>query len=320
MKSRRTTANRRRSGRGMERHQLMELSVRAASERRRRRSKAMGFLWKVSAVLIVLALLALGVRFLALRFFFHNHEYDLKHLVTNLHGVLSEEELGDLTGLKPGKNILILDLGEASRRLSALPEVRSVNIERRLPDTVEVGIERRLPIFHLATGPVTDPTTTADAVPGTSLLCDRDGVVMQPANIPDEFLRLPVLEGIDTSSLKPGGRIDDANFRNATALSEALADLPEETFRVVSLDVSKPYAVVVTDSSGARFTFGTKDLPAQIDRLRKLLSHCQESGRRIATANLATTRNTPVTFVLTPEERSAKIEPEPSQGKKPAKH
>lgn len=280
----------------------------------------MGFLWKVSMVLLVLALLALGARFLAMRFFFHNHEYDLKHLVTNLHGVLSEEELGDLTGLKPGKNILLIDLGETGRRLSALPEIRSVNIERRLPDTVEVGIERRLPVFHLASGPVTDPTTSGEAVPGKSLLCDREGMIMQPANIPDEFVRLPVLEGMDDAVLKPGSRIDDDRFQNAVALSEALSDLPEETFRVVSLDVSKPYAVVVTDSSGARFTFGPKDLPAQIDRLRKLLSHCQESGRHIATANLATTRNTPVTFVLTPEDRSAKIVPESSPAIKPAKH
>jgi len=61
------------------------------------------------------------------------------------------------------------------------------------------------------------------------------------------------------------------------------------------------------------------DLPGQVDRLRKLLAHCQESGRRIATANLITQRNTPVTFVLTPEDRSARITTLPAS-KKAAKH
>jgi hypothetical protein len=250
--------------------------------------------------------------------------------VTHLNGVMTDEELIALTGLQPGKNILQLDLGEASRRLSALPEVRSVSIERRLPDTVEVGVERRHPMFLLGSGvaaPVAEAKPAASGAEaaaegfesGKSLLCDGEGVVMRPGHQSDEFLKLPVLTGIDTSALQPGRHLEGDAFRNAVAVAEALSDLPEETFQVRSVDVSKPYAVIVTDSYNARFTFGTKDLPGQIDRLRKLLSHCQESGRRIATANLITQRNTPVTFVLTPEDRSARISPV-SASKKPAKH
>ena len=75
------------------------------------------------------------------------------------------------------------------------------------------------------------------------------------------------------------------------------------------MDVSKEYAAVVTDSSNARYTFGNNDLPSQFERLRKLLAHCQDTGRQIETANLMVTRNTPVTFVLTPEHGSPKISP-----------
>jgi hypothetical protein len=330
MKARRTTGNRRRGGRSSSRQHLLELNVRTASVRRQRRGKAMGFLWKVSAVLFVVAVAAIGIRFLSQRFFFHNPEYALTRLVTHLNGVMTDEELIALTGLQPGKNILQLDLGEASKRLSALPEVRSVSIERRLPDTVEVGVERRHPLFLLASGAAapapeakTDPASgdniTEGFESGKSLLCDNDGVVMRPGHSSEEFLKLPVLTGIDVASLQPGQHLEGDAFRNAVAVTEALSELPEQTFQIRSVDVSKPYAVIVTDSSNARFTFGTKDLPGQIDRLRKLLSHCQESGRRIATANLITQRNTPVTFVLTPEDRSAKITPVPAS-KKAAKH
>jgi hypothetical protein len=330
MKARRTTGNRRRGGRSSSRQHLLELNVRTASVRRQRRGKAMGFLWKVSAVLFVVAVAAIGIRFLSQRFFFHNPEYALTRLVTHLNGVMTDEELIALTGLQPGKNILQLDLGEASKRLSALPEVRSVSIERRLPDTVEVGVERRHPLFLLASGaaaPAPEAKTDAAAdgnitegfESGKSLLCDNDGVVMRPGHSSEEFLKLPVLTGIDVASLQPGQHLEGDAFRNAVAVTEALSELPEQTFQIRSVDVSKPYAVIVTDSSNARFTFGTKDLPGQIDRLRKLLSHCQESGRRIATANLITQRNTPVTFVLTPEDRSAKITPVPAS-KKAAKH
>jgi hypothetical protein len=199
-----------------------------------------------------------------------------------------------------------------------------------MPDTVEVGVEPRHPMFLLGSGTVSSAPNAKTVATGgegssenfeagKSLLCDSEGVVMRPAHPADEFQKLPILTGIDTSSLQPGQHLEGEAFRNAVAVNEALSDLPEETFQVRSVDVSKPYAVVVTDSSNARFTFGTKDFPGQIDRLRKLITHCQESGRRIATANLITQRNTPVTFVMTPEDRSAKITPV-STSKKPAKH
>jgi hypothetical protein len=46
-----------------------------------------------------------------------------------------------------------------------------------------------------------------------------------------------------------------------------------------------------------RLTFGLKDLPAQLDRLQVILSHVEQTSRRIATANLIPERNTPVIFV-----------------------
>ena len=60
MKPRRTTANRRKSGRSSSRQHLLELNVRTASIKRQRRTKLGGLLWKVSALVIFLALV--GVR------------------------------------------------------------------------------------------------------------------------------------------------------------------------------------------------------------------------------------------------------------------
>ena len=317
MKTRRTTGNRRRSGRSSSRQHLLELNVRTASIRRQRHSKLAALLWKVSALVILMALAAAGARVACEKFFFNNSEYSLRHLVTHLHDVMSEEELVALTGLKPGGNLFLLDLDQANKKLAALPEVRSVSIERRLPDTIEVGIERRLPIFLIPSpgeGDGADPVVSETFIPGKSFLCDREGVLMQPTHLSDEFLHLPVLIGFDVSDMIPGKKLEGERFTSAVALVEALSEFPEESFRLRSVDATKTYAIVVTDGSNARFTFGTKDLPDQLDRLRKLLDHCQSTGRKIETANLMMQRNTPVTFVLTPESRSAKITPLPSSG------
>ena len=81
----------------------MELNVRTASIKRQRRNRLSGLLWKVSAVVIVVALLAVTARFASEKFFFKNSEYSLLHLVTHLNGVMTEEELIKLTGFAEGK-------------------------------------------------------------------------------------------------------------------------------------------------------------------------------------------------------------------------
>lgn len=305
MKPRRTTTNRRKSGGTPARHRLLEVKVRTESVKRQRRRKAGGLLWKISLAVIFIALMGAGGRIAVRKFLFQNPEYSLKNLDAHLDGTMNREELIQLTGFEPGKNMFLLDLDHANSVLSGLPEVRRATVERILPDTVKVSIERRPPIFLF---PVADESSES-FFQGKSFLCDGDGIMMQPSRLDPEFLKLPVIKGVDLSSAIPGKKLDDKSLAFAIELHRALSAIPEESFKISTIDVSKPYAAVVTDSSGAKFTFGTSDLPSQMDRLRKLLTHCQETGRRLQTANLMILRNTPVTFLLSPEDRSGKILP-----------
>ena len=312
MKPRRTTVNRRKTGRLASRQHLLEVNVRTASIRRQRRHRTGGLLWKLSAAVVVLALLGAIGRLAAEKFLFRNPEYALRHLDVTLDGVMTREELVNLSGLSEGKNIFRLDIDLASRRLAALPEVRAVTVERVLPDTVKVRIERRLPVFLLADK--SDPGEES-FVPGKSFLCDREGVMIRPERLDAEFLKLPVLSGIPLQEAVPGKRFENDRLSFALTLQQALAEIPEESFHIKSIDVSKPYSAVVTDGSGARFTFGPNDFPGQLERLQKLLRHCQDTGRRLETANLMVSRNTPVTFAMTPESGSPRITPAPESKK-----
>jgi POTRA domain, FtsQ-type len=305
-----TTGNRRKGGVSGRRHHLLEVNVRTASMKRQRRGRATSIVWKVSLFVILAALLAIGFRVASQKFFFKNPEYNLKHLVIHLNGVMSREELTALTGFDEGKNIFDLDLVQANQKLAAIPEVRSVSIERTLPDTIEVGLKSREPVFLFAAPG--DAASGESFIPGKSFLCDKDGVMMRPSRLDDRYLHLPVLRGVDLGDALPGKKLVSQSLVTALMLRQVLSELPEETFRISSIDVTKPYAAVVTDASDAKFTFGTlgdADLPSQIGRLQKLLDHCQQTGRRIQTANLMVSRNTPVTFVLTPEHQADKIAP-----------
>jgi len=316
MKARRTTSNRRRGS--SPRHHLLEVNVRTASQKRIRNGRAGLLFLRAASAVVVLCLAGVTAWLVAQKFFLRNPEYTLRHLELHLYGVMTKEELVALTGLGEGRNIFSIDIEQAGQRLSSIPEVRSATVERVLPDTIEVGIEGRRPVFLLASPG--EGVSGESFLPGKTFLCDRDGVMMRPSQLRDSYMHLPVLSGVDLSEAQPGRKLDSPSLSAALRLQQALAELPEETFRIRSVDVSRSYAAVVTDSSGARFTFGTmgdQDLPSQLERLRKLLDHCQSAGRRIETANLAVTRNTPVTFVLTPEQRDEKITPVTHPGKTP---
>lgn len=181
-------------------------------------------------------------------------------------------------------------------------------------------MEPRAPVFLFVAPGESEAAAGESFIPGKSFLCDKDGVMMSPARLDNKFLGLPVLRGVSLDNAVPGKKLESSSLATALLLRQAISELPEETFRISSIDVSKPYAAVVTDASGAKFTFGTlgdADMPAQLDRLRKLLDHCQETGRKIQTANLMVNRNTPVTFVLTPEQGFDKIAPIVSSKKTP---
>jgi cell division septal protein FtsQ len=218
---------------------------------------------------------------------------------------MTQEELVALTGFEEGKNLFQLDLDQANRKISAVPEVRSVTLERLLPDTMKVKIERRVPIFLFAESGDHEESF----VSGKSFLCDREGVLMQPSRLDAEFLNLPVLRGVSPGTTHAGGRLENDRLVYAMKLQQALLEIPELDLKIRSIDVSKEYAAVVTDASHAEFTFGNDDLPSQMDRLKKLLAYYQNIGRTIKTANLMVARNTPVTFVLTSETASARITP-----------
>jgi len=307
MNTRRTTGNRRKSVHSAARHHFLELNVRTASMTRQRYRKAGGLLWKIFSLIILLALLAVGSRFAIEKFFFQNAEYSLKHLETHLNGIMTQEELVALTGFSMGKNLFRLDLDEAERKLTSISEVRAASVERILPDTIRISLDRRIPVFLIAGSGVDEGAETF--LPGKSFLCDRDGVIMHAARLDQEFINLPVLYGVDRVEASLGKRLENERLAFAIRLQEALSKIPEESFKIRSIDVSKSYAAVVKDASNALFTFGNNDLPSQLERLRKLLAHCQETGRKLETANLIVAHNTPVTFVLTPETRSTRITP-----------
>lgn len=112
----------------------------------------------------------------------------LKEIRITGNRVLSTEEINGLLKLRPGENILKINLGSAVERLRVHPRVRKVSIKRVLPWSIYIKIEERRAV---------------SLVDYNSALyfADSDGVIIGRA---DKEERLPIIYGVNLKGIRIG--------------------------------------------------------------------------------------------------------------------
>jgi cell division septal protein FtsQ len=74
----------------------------------------------------------------------------------------------DIAGVRPGQNLVAVDLAAAQQRVAAVPWVQQVRLERKPPSTVVIVVTPRVPLAAVIGG-------------GQTWQIDADGVVIAPA-------------------------------------------------------------------------------------------------------------------------------------------
>ncbi|MBU3664592.1 MAG: FtsQ-type POTRA domain-containing protein [Chthoniobacterales bacterium] len=289
---RRRTARSRRPVRKKRRQHLLEVTATAETERRRRNQKIVLYAGEAVVVAGLLAFAWLGVRALIQWQFHGNDRYNVRVVEVDTDGVMTREEALAMTGIREGVNVFSLDLEAAQRTLAAVPKIKDARVERMLPDKVVIDIDARKPVAWIAPKDTGEDPSAME----TSRLIDRDGVMMKPEGFEPAQAGLPVIYGIPTEQWKPGDRVELRELRAAVELFDRVAERADPQVSLRAADVGKGWCILAWDDPQTRYTFGLDDLSAQLDRLRFILMHVGQSSRKIATANLIPSRNTPVTF------------------------
>jgi len=281
-----------RSPRRRRREHLLEVTATAETERLRRNQKIVLHVGEAVVLLGIIAFSWLGIRALVNSQIFENSRYNVRVVEVATDGVMTRDQALAKTGVHEGLNIFSLNLDSAQRALASIPEIKSARVERILPDTVAIEIEARRPVAWIAphdTGE--DPSAMA-----TACLVDKDGVMMRPDKLNPAHVRLPVIYGVPTEQWRAGDQIDLPELRAALELFLRASERnnPEITLRAA--DIGKGWCILAWSDAKTRYTFGTADLPGQLDRLQRIIGHVQQTSQKIATANLIPQRNAPVTF------------------------
>ena len=232
------------------------------------------------------------------KFVYENSTFAITSIEVQTDGVITPEQLRRWSNVKPGANLIALDLASVKRDLGLVPAIDSVSVERVLPCTLKVRVTEREPVAQ-----VNVPTMGASGGIAVSVLqLDANGYVMEPLDprlrvipLSQMSAQLPVLMGLNIYQLQAGHRLESPQAQAALQLIGAFDHSPMAGLvDLRRVDVSQPGVVVATTGQGSEITFALENLEQQLSRWRKIYDLGISKNKMIASLDLAVANNVPV--------------------------
>ena len=252
------------------------------------------------------------------RLVYENAAFAITEIDAHTDGVFAPEQIRRLSGVKNGRNLMDLELGNVKRDLELEPHFKSISVERVLPHTLRIRVTEREPIAQVNL-PRARQGGGLDVV---VMQLDAEGYVMSPL---DPRLRstplgqvdetLPVLTGVNPLELQgTRKRVESAQVLSALELIEKFQESAMATaVDLKRVEVSSPEVLITTTSQGGEVTFGLQDFESQLLRWRDIYEKSLRYNQAIATLDLAVTNNTPMRLI------AAGLQPNSVTPRKPAK-
>ena len=149
---------------------------------------------------------------------YENKSFAIQQVEVQTDGVISADQLRRWSGVRPGQNLLALDLAHVKRDLEMQAMIESVSVERILPGTLRLRVTEREPVAQV-TVPCRAPGGGLDL---KTFQIDANGYVMLPLDPRQRAVppaqaddQLPLILGINASDLQPGRKLDSAQVQAA---------------------------------------------------------------------------------------------------------
>jgi cell division protein FtsQ len=286
--------NRRASTSKQRKHQhLLDVKVRAKKAVAKRTQRVFFSLCALILIAAASGAVAFGAKGALNALFFSNPDYSLKTVDVSVDGNLNRDTVLRTAQISVGQNVFSIDLPKLQDRLATLPQVEESHVRRILPDKLVITIQERRPVAWV----VPPDTNTGSFNFENAYMVDRRGILLKTKSLAPEYLGLPLIVGVDTSDVQPGQLLESDEVKAALDLIRADSEILRGRLQIQSIDVSKGYALVVTDRQHASVTFGPDDIEWQLKRLETIMNFCDQNNRELQTVNLMVQRNVPVTFV-----------------------
>jgi cell division septal protein FtsQ len=283
------------------REYVLDVKLRSSQVRAARLRLATVTLSVVFASVLGTYLLWRGGTWALNRLVYENPAFAIQQVDIQTDGVLAVDKLRRWAGVRPGQNLLALDLARIKRDLEFVSAVRKASVERILPHTLRIRIIEREPMVQVN---VLRPRA-GGGVEMNSLQLDTEGFVMLPLDPSQQSAppaqppeQLPLIVMSNSGELQAGRRIELPQVQAALQLLDAFEHSPMAGFLDIKrIDVSAPEVLVVTTEQGSEITFGLSNFDQQMLRWQSIFNYAQRAGKVIATLDLAVSNSIPARWL-----------------------
>jgi cell division septal protein FtsQ len=309
-----------------DRQRVLEVKVRAAELRQRRFRVVLLLLALAFSVGVFLFVGSRGAEWALNELVFTNDAFAVAVLDVQTDGVLPVDQLRRMCGVRPGDNLLALDLRRIKRDLELSPLVRSAAVERVLPHTLRIRVTEREPVARVN---VLQPRTSGAGLEAVTYFLDETGFVMFPlgrgrrGGPPFQAeAELPLLRGVAPGELHPGRVVEAPRIQAALRFLGEFERSPlAGCVELKSLDLSAPETMDATTGQGSVVTIALRRFDEQLRYWEALLEHGRQTAKVVATLDLSITNNLPVTWLEASAAPPAPAKPlKPSRSRKKQKH
>ena len=242
-----------------------------------------------------------GGEYLLERYVYTNPALGVQRINISTDGIIPLERIGMWADVKPGQNLLSLDLSRIKRDLELVPLIESAAVERVLPSELVINVRERQPIARVH---VFAPRASDGLLERSVIFLDKDGMVIP------EFLRdlnsaafeqatrfLPVITGVGDTSFRPGHKVPSQQILAALKWIKTFeASSMTGQVDVREIDISSATALLVTTEQGNEISFAYHDFEGQLTRWRRIQDFGRQNNQSLASLDLVVTNYVPVVW------------------------
>ncbi len=273
---------------------LLEAQVSPVKSRLKRRS---GVNWaiRILAITCLCVSAPLGIQAAYEAVFFENEEFVLHRLNIQSDGVLRSSQLMEVANVAVGMRLMDLDLQRIRGRVEKLPSVEEAIVSREMPDKLNIVVKERVPVAWLSCPPL--GVRPGDMERG--FLVDESGIAFRCLDLTDEVSVLPVIETFSMPEPEQGQAVEVEGFDSVLELLAAAEKSGSGVAEQIHLlRMRNEWSIQCHYRSGLQVVFGLYDIERGLQDLSVIIDQVGQSGGTLATVNVVSKENIPVTFAL----------------------
>ncbi len=192
--------------------------------------------------------------------------FNIKNISVSGVSHLSQDDILELCGLKPGMNSLTVNISEVEQKLYGNPWIASVSVKRTLPDSFEIYVTEHAPTFWVL-------------INGVMHYANKDGRPIAPVQA-QRFISLPILEILeDGEALRPNvGKL-------LLAMQDAQLPIDVRLASIIRVSASSGIEIVLGDGT-LSLCIQPDDWTANLARLHVVLKDLARRGELKSTREI----------------------------------